>query len=61
MQIALNTSREEVQFSIAWARDNAALFAKSYNEFFREHGDGWVITSNARAGFLTLRADRVAA
>lgn len=53
-------SKVELEFSIEWARCNPDLFATRYNEFFREHADGWTVASCARAGFLTLIADRIA-
>jgi hypothetical protein len=53
------TSRAEREFSIEWARQNPELFATSYNNFFREYADGWIISSKSRAGFLTLIAEPV--
>jgi hypothetical protein len=55
----VHKSRVDVEFSIEWARNNPDLFTTQYNEFFRDHMDGWLITSSARSGFLTLAAERV--
>ncbi|WAS56232.1 hypothetical protein MK974_24340 [Burkholderia ambifaria] len=57
--VPLEVSRVDREFSIEWARENPGLFADSYNEFFRTHRDGWIISSAARSGFLTLIANRI--
>lgn len=53
------TTRTDLEMSLGWARENPQLFADAYNKFFAEYRDGWVVSSKARSGFLTLIAERV--
>lgn len=58
--IADNVSRSELEVSIAWGRNNPALYSQSVRDFHEKFGNGeWFVSRDvSREGFITFVAVR---
>jgi hypothetical protein len=57
MYIHGKPSRQEIEFSTLWIKQNPELFYQSYGKFFADHANGWRISSKVGEHRITLIAE----